>query len=111
VKSFWIRAALTLASSSAACALARSPLGLGDSGLKKRRINLRYYLAGFDLRIKIHEQLRDVPRDLAANLHVDHRIERARRGNRLSDAAAGYFCRLIIRSASIAEMANNDCNN
>jgi len=36
-------------------------LGLGDRCLKKRRINLRDHLAGFDLGIKIDKQLCDVP--------------------------------------------------
>ena len=35
-------------------------LGLSDRGLEKGRINLRHDLAGFDLRIKVGKQLRDV---------------------------------------------------
>jgi len=77
-----VRVAFTFASSRTAWALARS-LRLRDRCLKKRRINLRDYLACFDLRIKIDKQLRDVAGDLAADLDIDHGIEGAGRGDHL----------------------------
>src|SRR5207244_65982 len=82
-------------------------LGLSDRGLKKSRINLRHDLAGFHLRIKIREQLRDVPRDLAAYLHVDHGIECAGCGNRLRNWPARNRCSLIISSATVAALPHD----
>ena len=72
--------------------------GLSDRCLKERRIDLRDHLAGFHLRIKIGKQLCDIPRDLAAHLHVHDGIERARRGHCLCNRAARDSCGLIICS-------------
>ena len=82
--------------------------GLSDRGLKKGRINLRHDLAGFHLRIKIREQLRDVPRDLAAYLYVDHGIECAGCGNRLRNWPARNRCSLIISSATVAALPDDE---
>jgi len=71
-------------------------LRLSHRCLKERGINLRDHLAGFDLRIKIDKQLSDIPRDLAAYLHVDDGIERASRSHCLCNRAARNSCSLII---------------
>ena len=84
---------------------------LRDRGLKKSRIDLRDHLASFHLRIKIHEQLRDISRDLTAHLHVDHGIQRAGRSNGLGNGAARYRCGLIICSASVPALPDDKRDN
>ena len=84
---------------------------LSDCCLKKHRINLRDYLAGFYLGIKIDKQFCDVPRDLAAHLHVDDGIQRAGRGNRLRNRAARNGGDLIILSAPVAALPHHGSDN
>ena len=86
-------------------------LRLGDSGLKKRWIDLGHDLACFYLRIKIGEQLRDVPRDLAAHLYVDDGIERARGGYCLCNRASRDGGNLIIASAAVAALPHHGSDN
>ena len=49
----------------------------------------------------------NVPGNLAANLYVDHRIQRARGGHHLRDGAAGDGCSLINCSVTVAALPNN----
>jgi hypothetical protein len=84
---------------------------LRDRGLKKRRIDLRDHLSSFHLRIKIHEQLRDISRDLTAHLHVDHGIQPAGRSDGLGDGAARYCCGLIICSAAVPALPDDKREN
>ena len=78
---------------------------MSDLCLEERGINLRDHLAGFDLRIKIDKQLSDIPRDLAAHLHVDDGIERAGRSHCLCNRAARDRCSLIVCTATVAALA------
>ena len=80
--------------------------GLSDRGLKKRRINLRDHLAGFDLRIKIGKQFRDVAGDLAADLDIDHGIERAGCRDYLRQRTAGDRRRLKIRRTPLPALTH-----
>ena len=84
---------------------------LSDRCLKKRWIDLGHDLACFYLRIKIGEQLRDVPRDLAAHLHVDDGIERARGGYCLCNRASRDGGNLIIASAAVAALPHHGSDN
>ena len=64
--------------------------GLCHVRLKNDGIDLRDHLARFHLRIKIDEQFLNVARDLAADLHVDHGIQRPGCGDRLGDGSLRY---------------------
>ena len=111
-----MRAALSFASSSAACALARSPSVCVTVCLKKNRIDLRDGIARFHLGIKIGKQLLDVARNLAADLHVHDRIQCPGSGDGLSYRAPRHRHSLIIwsprpphrRNPKIA--SNNSCD-
>ena len=74
---------------------------LRDAGLENGRIDLRDHLARLHRRIKIGEQLLDVTRNLAADLHVHDRIERAGGRDRLRDRAARHGRGLIFHSAGL----------
>ena len=84
---------------------------LSDRCLKKRWIDLGHDLACFYLRIKIGEQLRDVPRNLAANLDVNDRIERARCGYCLCNRAACDSGDLIIFRAAAPALPHHGSDN
>ena len=72
-----MRVAFTLASSERGLCVGQIALSLSNRCLKKRRVDLGDYLAGFHLGIKIHKQLCDISRNLAPHLHINYRIERA----------------------------------
>ena len=61
--------------------------GLRHRRLKKRRIDLRDHLARLHLRIEVDEKFLDVARNLAADLHVDDRVQCAGRSDHLRDRA------------------------
>ena len=81
------RFAVSCASSSAALRVREIAFRLVHGRLVDGRIDLRDDLPGFHRRIEIDEQLLDVAGDLAADLHVDDRIQRARRGHGLASSA------------------------
>ena len=64
-------------------------LSLSDRRLKQDRIYLSDDIAGFHLGIKIDKELLNVPRNLAAHLHVNDRVKRTRGGDGLGDRPAG----------------------
>jgi hypothetical protein len=86
-------------------------LSLSNRCLKKRRVDLGDYLAGFHLGIKIYKQLCDISRNLASYLHINDRIERARRGNSLGNGAARNSCSLIICGTSLEALPKNSSDN
>jgi hypothetical protein len=86
-------------------------LSLSDSGLEYCRIDLRYDLSRFHLRIKIREQFGDITRNLAADLDGYHWVKRACRGHRLGDWTTRHFCRLIICGARCAALPDNERDN
>ncbi len=85
--------------------------GLRDRGLKQGRIDLGDDLPGFHLRIKISEKFLNVTRDLATDLHVDDRIERTRRSNRLCNRAARDRGDLIIFRAAAPALPHHGSDN
>jgi len=85
--------------------------GLRDRGLKQGRIDLGNHLPGFNLRIEIGEQFRDVSRDLAAHLHVHDRIERTGCGYRLCNRAARDGGDLIIFRAAAPALPHQGSDN
>jgi hypothetical protein len=84
---------------------------LSDGCLKKRWVDLGDHLAGFHLGIKIHKQFCDISRNLAPHLHINDRIERARRGNSLGNGAARNSCSLIICGTSLAALPKSSSDN
>ena len=74
--------------------------GLRHRRLKKGRIDLRNDLAGFHRRIIINEKFLNVTRDLAPNLHIHDRIQRASGGNGLRDRSARHGRRLKSSTAA-----------
>ena len=66
---------------------------------------LRHRLPGFHIGVKIDEQLCNIARDLAADLDIDDRVERARCRYRLSNRSPRDLRRLEFRSGGISAAA------
>ena len=103
-----VRFALICASSSAALSVGQVAFGLRHARLENCGIDLRDHLPRLHRRIEIREQFLDVARDLAADLHVDHRIERAGGRNRLRDCAPRHGGCLIFGRATPAAAAEGE---
>ena len=87
--------------------------GLRHARLENRRIDLCHYLSRLHRRIKIDKKLLDVSGNLAADLHVHDRVERAGGGDRLCDRAACdggglVFSRAVSTAAPETEKRQQD---
>ena len=74
----------------------RGRLGLRNARLENGGIDLGHDLPRLHRRIKIDEQLLNITGDLAADLHVDDRVESTGGGDRLRDCAPRDGGRLIF---------------
>jgi hypothetical protein len=76
--------------------------------LKNNGIDLGDYLSRFHDRIKIGEELLDIPRDLASDLDILDRIQGSRRGDGLGERPAGYGDRLEMLSGAAATLPKSE---
>jgi hypothetical protein len=81
-----------------------------DVGLENDRIDLGDHLPRFHDRIKIREELLDIPRDLAANLDILHRIQCACRSDRLRNRAARNRHGLEVLARTAVTLAKREPN-
>ena len=82
-------------------------LGLRHRRLKQYRIDLCDNVTRLHLGIKIGEKFLNVPRNLAAHLHVHDRVQRAGGGHRLRDRTARYRRRLKLSSTRPSKSAEH----
>lgn len=111
MKSSWVASGIYFGKLESGLCVRQIAFSLSDGCLKKHWVDLGDHLAGFHLGIKIHQQFCDISRNLAPDLHINDRIERARRGNSLGNGAARNSCSLIICGTSLAALPKSSSDN